>query len=126
MKSEIGMGYKLVVFEDNYHTRIETEVTGFSDTSDVISYRDGSEYAGKPSEIQIDYDNYLDSKPQSVGGYEVSSEDDGQTPEPKRQVVQYYERAPFSLGKFLLALVIVAVAIFLLSPVIMFILFPPV
>ena len=50
--------------------------------------------------------------------------DDGSTEQP-RQVVQYYERAPFSLGKFIIAFIFVVVATVLMSPVIMYVLFPP-
>lgn len=49
--------------------------------------------------------------------------DDGSTEQP-RQVIQYHEHTSFSLLTFILALVCVAAATFLLSPVIMFILFP--
>lgn len=123
MNDSMGLGIKLVIYDDGYHTNVVKEITGFNNAREAAHYRDNSEYAGKPSELQLDYDNYLDGKNTSSDDMRDLNTDDGSTDQP-RQVVQYYKRAPFNLLTFILALACVVVATFLLSPVIMFILFP--
>ncbi len=49
--------------------------------------------------------------------------DDGMTPEAPRQVIQYHEKRPHSLGAFLIALMLVVGATILLFPFIIMFLF---
>lgn len=49
--------------------------------------------------------------------------DDGMTPEAPRQVIQYHEKRPHSLGAFLMAVILVSAVVFLLFPWIIMLLF---
>lgn len=49
------MSIKLVIYDDCYHTNVVKEITGFDSAEKAANYRDNSEYAGVPSELQLDY-----------------------------------------------------------------------
>ena len=81
------------------------------------------------AEIKFDRDVVNRSSSNYYNNQDYLNTDDGLTPEPKRQVVQYYEdgeKIPFSLGRLIVAILIVGAVIFLTFPVIIAMLFPPV
>ena len=64
MSSELGLGYKLVVYEDQYCTYVAKEITGFDNAEQARAYQYDYPY----TRVQIDYNNYLD-------GHVVQSDD---------------------------------------------------
>ena len=86
----MGLGIKLVIYDDGYHTNVVKEITGFNSASEATRYRDHSEYAGAPSELQLDYNNYLDGKTASGDDMRDLAVDEGRTREAPRQVIQYH------------------------------------
>lgn len=115
------MTIKLVVYTTPTMSEVEQVITGFSNAREAAYYRDTHyETAGKPSQMQQDNGQ---AEGNNTDDMRDLNTDDGSTEQP-RQVVQYYERTPFSLGKFIIAFIFVVVATVLMSPVIMFILFP--
>ena len=90
----MGLGIKLVIYDDGYHTNVVKEITGFNSASEAAHYRDHSKYAGAPSELQLDYNNYLDFRtiPASDDMRDQAT-DDGRTREAPRLVIQYHDKA---------------------------------
>lgn len=86
----MGLGIKLVTYDDGYHTNIVKEITGFNNAREAAHYRDNSEYADLPSELQLDYNNYLDGRSTSSDDMRDLNVDDGKTREAPRQVIQYH------------------------------------
>lgn len=87
----MGLGIKLVIYDDGYHTNVVKEITGFNSASEAAHYRDHSEYAGAPSELQLDYNNYLDFRtiPASDDMRDQAT-DDGKNKGAPRQVILYH------------------------------------
>lgn len=56
MDNDLGLGYKLVVYENSFHSVIALELTGFTTAEGARAYQCGYDY----SEVQIDYDHYLE------------------------------------------------------------------
>lgn len=116
MEDSMELGIKLVIYNDGYHTNIVKEITGFNNAREAAHYRDNSEYAALPSELQLDYNNYLDGRSTSSDDMRDLNTDDGKTLEKPRQVIQYHKGFHFDYITFILALVVVLVATFLLFP----------
>ena len=112
---------KIVVYSDPYLTNVVDEVTGFSNAREAAHHRDNSELWDKYTQLQQDTKSGNATNSDDVRDLNT---DDGSTEQP-RQVVRYYEHTPFSLGKFIIAFIFVVVATVLMSPVIMYVLFPP-
>lgn len=89
----MGLGIKLVIYDDGYHTNVVKEITGFNSASEAAHYRDNSEYAGAPSELQLDYNHYLDGRSTSGDDMRDLAVDDGKTREAPRQVIRYHGKA---------------------------------
>lgn len=56
MSNDLGLGYKLVVYENSYHSVVALELTGFTTAEGARAHQCGYNY----SEVQIDYDHYLE------------------------------------------------------------------
>ena len=90
----MGLGIKLVIYDDGYHTNVVKEITGFNSASEAAHYRDHSEYAGAPSELQLDYNNYLDGSSISPSDdMRDAAVDDGNNKGAPRQVIRYHGKA---------------------------------
>ena len=90
----MGLGIKLVIFNDGYHTNIVKEITGFNNAREAAHYRDNSEYAALPSELQLDYNNYLeDSSISPSDDMRDLAVDDRKNMGAPRQVIRYHGKA---------------------------------
>lgn len=85
MASELGLGYKLVVYEDQYCTYVAKEITGYSDPVAAREHQEEYQY----TRVEIDYDNYLDGHVVQSDDMRSLNVDDGSAEQPK-QVIQYY------------------------------------
>lgn len=85
MGSELGLGYKLVVYEDQYCTYVAKEITGFDNAEQAREHQNDYPY----TRVQIDYDNYLDGH--VANSDDMRSEDmDAGNAETPRQIIEYY------------------------------------
>ena len=89
----MGLGIKLVIYSDEYLTNVVKEITGFNSASEAAHYRDNSEYAGLPSQLQLDYNNYLYGKSASGDDMRDQAMDEGKAKEASRLVIQYHDNA---------------------------------
>jgi len=85
MSSELGLGYKLVVYEDQYCTYVAKEITGYSDPVTAREHQEEYQY----TRVEIDYDNYLDGNVVQSDDMRSLNVDDGSAEQPK-QVIEYY------------------------------------
>lgn len=85
MASELGLGYKLVIYEDQYCTCVAKEITGYSDPVTAREHQEEYQY----TRVEIDYDNYLDGHVVQSDDMRSLNVDDGSAEQPK-QVIQYY------------------------------------
>ena len=85
MGSELGLGYKLVVYEDQYCTYVAKEITGFDNAEQAREHQNDYPY----TRVQIDYDNYLDGHVANSDDMRSENVNDG-SEETSRQVIEYY------------------------------------
>ena len=85
MASELGLGYKLVVFQDQYCTYVEKEITGFENPEQARAFQNDYPF----TRVQIDYNNYVDGHVVQSDDMRSENVDDGSAEQPK-QVIEYY------------------------------------
>ena len=113
------MAVKLVMYTTPTMSEVDCEIKGFASARLAAHYRDNNPATmGKPSQIQQD-----NTKVSNNSTDDRHLAESGENIEQPRQRIQYHKKRPHSLGAFLIAFVIVVIAVFLLSPVIMWILF---